>query len=78
MAVSSIDLNGFSGRDDGDNSGTAATGLFRVSERALTVSGKSLGPVRVEGEIKNVGDPFRPLDESTRWSTGANGEPTKG
>ncbi len=76
VAVSSIDLNGFSSRDDGDNSGTAATGLFRVSERALTVSGKSLGRFGVEGEIKNVGDPFRPLgrinevEYGRKWGTG--------
>jgi hypothetical protein len=75
MAVSSLDLNQFSGRDDGDNSGTAATGLFRVTERALTVSGKSLGKIGLEGGIKNVGDPFRPLgrinevEYGRKWGT---------
>ncbi|HEX9933589.1 MAG TPA: hypothetical protein VGB38_00210, partial [bacterium] len=75
MALSHQDLNTFSPRDDGNNSGTAAAGTFRMTERTIRLSGLSLGKAGIEGSAKRVDDAFRPLarigetEYGRKWGT---------
>ncbi|MBN2202282.1 hypothetical protein JW777_10035, partial [bacterium] len=61
VALSNLDRNLFSGRDDGDNTGTAATGRLTVSERGLKIGGLGLGRIAFDGRLRRTDDAFRPL-----------------
>jgi hypothetical protein len=61
VAISNLDLNLFSGRDDGDNTGKAATGRLSVSERGLKVGGLGLGRIAFDGRLRQTDEAFRPL-----------------
>lgn len=61
VALSDLDRNLFSGRDDGDNTGKAATGRLTVSERGLRIGGLGLGRVAFDGRVRRTDDTFRPL-----------------
>ncbi|MBN1894949.1 hypothetical protein JW906_10660, partial [bacterium] len=63
-AVSEQDLNLYSGRDDGDNSGNAYSGVFEMQERPLQAFGLGISRFGLTAKIRRTGERFRTLGRS--------------
>ena len=63
-AVSEQDLNLYSGRDDGDNSGNAYSGAFEIQERPVHAFGLSISRIGINAKIRRTGGRFRTLGRS--------------
>ncbi len=59
MALSRLDQNLYSSKDDGDNTGVAATGGFRFNPDSLMVMGLNLGKLNLAGKYRRVQNRFR-------------------
>jgi hypothetical protein len=74
LAVSDQDLNTLSGRDDGDNRGTAFSLKANMSPVNMTLSGNSLGSVEASASFRETGSTFSamgrtdPAMDYDRWN----------
>ncbi|MFO7891355.1 MAG: hypothetical protein R6V04_13570 [bacterium] len=73
LGISSQDLNLFSSVDDGDNLGFAKSGNIKINKDNITIGGKSIGGVEIQGMVHSIGDNFRPVgriaevEHGRRW-----------
>jgi hypothetical protein len=80
MGVSAFDQNTYSGKDDGNNTGTAYAGQFAVDRRPLRILNRGFGEFGLRGTYRNTDDSFRPLgrtvevEHGRKWGT-AEGSP---
>jgi hypothetical protein len=74
VAVSDLDLNTFSGRDDSDNRGTALSLRADLSPRSLSASGYSLGQLEARASVRRIESSFvsmgrmNPAMDYDRWN----------
>lgn len=61
VAVSSLDGNTLSERDDGDNVGTVLEAGLGLREKPIGLAGQSLGRVSLTGTLRSREERFRPL-----------------
>ncbi len=64
-AVSMLDKNILSARDDGDNQGDAFAVELGIQPSQLQILGSSLGSASVTAKIRRTTDEFKPVDRST-------------
>ena len=61
FGISNKDLNLYSSLNDNDNVGLAYSGKFSMSERAVSILGKGIGRLSINGKVRSVDERFRPL-----------------
>ena len=70
VAVSDIDENRYSNRDDKDNVDMAYGGRFRMESQPLRLGGWNLGEIDIRSALRAVGDRFRPVGRMTEIEHG--------
>lgn len=64
LAVSRLDLNTYSSRNDEDNNGLAYNGRLAIDPRQLHIWGRSMGEVLLDMKIHRVNDRFADIDRT--------------
>ena len=70
IGISNKDLNLYSFLDDNDNVGFAYSAKFNMSKRGLSILGKRIGRLSLNGRIRSIDDRFSPLGRITEVEHG--------
>ena len=64
LAVSRLDRNLFSSKDDDDNNGLAMTGRFGLKQQPIKILGTGFGKLNLTGKYRRVQERFQYIDRS--------------